>query len=265
MRLSAQKSFDVRHGALCHQLPWWWFVSSWCDARLNQRRICRCMRRKRALLAAMAVVIGSGLLVGTATSAPKGIEGRRGSEPTTHLRFVAVNTFVGRAEFHLDCAPTGGDLPAPAQACNVLATDPRLITNPKPFTCMGGPSSWWDVTVSGRLEGKQIQRRFSTCWTSQMVTLGRLGMSWDALQQHMLPRRHESVRAGTKRTFPSGVLRPSDLVTCDIRGQHLELGVPSVIGHPWKTGYDGQNVTAVTLSLTRHADGSVTASCAVVK
>ena len=76
---------------------------------------------------------------------------------------------------------------------------------PKPFVCAGGTFSWWDVTISGRLNGKPIHRAFSTCWTPQMATLGRLGMSWDVLRKHLLPRRHEAVLAGTKRSFPSGV------------------------------------------------------------
>ena len=91
-----------------------------------------------------------------------------------------------------------------------------------------------------------------------MTTLGRLGMSWDILQTHLVPRRQEAVPAGTKHVFPSGVLRPSDLVTCNIRGHHLEIGVPAIIGQPISSGYGGENVVSVNLEVTRHGDGSVT-------
>ncbi len=98
-----------------------------------------------------------------------------------------------------------------------------------------------------------------------MATLGRLGMSWSVLRSHLVPRRHETVRAGTKHTFPSGALRPSDLVTCNIRGHHLELGVPTIIGHPTFTGFGGAKHDYVSLGITRHADGSVTAACLIVR
>jgi hypothetical protein len=171
----------------------------------------------------------------------------------------------GYAVFRIRCAPAGGDLPHPARACANLAADPQLITNPKPFVCAGGTFSWWDVTIRGRMNGKQIQRVFSTCWTPQMATLGRLDMGWKVLQAHLLPRRHKIVPAGTKDVFPRGVLRPADLVTCDIGGHHLELGVPTVSGHPASTGFKGKNVVGVNLEVTRNADGSVTAACLIVR
>jgi hypothetical protein len=140
-----------------------------------------------------------------------------------------------------------------------------LVTQPKPFVCHGGPFSWWDVTISGRLDGKQIHRAFSTCWTPQMATLGRLGMSDRVLQNHLLPRRHETVLAGAKRIFPSGVVQPADLITCDIRGHRLSVGVPTVAEHGVSTGFAGTNTVAVNLAVTRHADGSVTAACLIVR
>ena len=75
---------------------------------------------------------------------------------------LAVNSFVGRSLFHLDCAPVGGDLPNPARACAALTKKPQLVTKPKPFLCAGGTFSWWDITISGRLNGKPIHRAFST-------------------------------------------------------------------------------------------------------
>ena len=40
-----------------------------------------------------------------------------------------------------------------------------------------------------------------------------------------------------------------------------EDGVPLEYGLPSRAGYGGKDVTPVTLSVTRHRDGSVTASC----
>jgi len=187
--------------------------------------------------------------------------GGGGSTAATDLTVVAVNSNVGRAVFHIDCAPTGGDLPNPARACAALLTTPQLVTKPKPFGCIGGLGSWWDVTISGRLNGKPIRRAFSTCWTTQMATLGRFGMGDDVLQKHLVPRRHEAVLAGTKRVFPPGVLRPADLVTCDILGHRLALGVPTQTGPSSSTGYGVTNVVSVTLAAALHRDGSITASC----
>ena len=183
------------------------------------------------------------------------------SAPATQLTLRAVNTSVGRSVFHLDCEPPGGDLPDPARACAALSEAPNLVTSPKPFVCAGGTFSWWDITISGRLNGKAIDRAFSTCWTPQMETLGRFGMSWAVLQKHLLPRRHETVLAGTTHVFPPGVLEPADLVTCDIRGHHLEFGVPEDVGPSGSVGYGGANVISVTLKVARHPDGSVDASC----
>ncbi len=180
--------------------------------------------------------------------------------PATQLTMRAVNSSVGRAVFHLDCEPPGGDLPDPAKACAALAASPDLVTSPKPFTCLGGTFPWWDVTISGRLNGKAIDRAFSTCWTPQMATLGRFGMS-DVLEKHLLPRRSEAVLPGTTHVFEPGALDPADLVTCDIRGHHLEMGVPEYTGPSGSVGYNGANIVGVTLTVGRHTDGSVSASC----
>jgi hypothetical protein len=189
--------------------------------------------------------------------------GHKQAAPATHLTMLALNSSVGRALFHLDCAPLGGDLPNQRRACAALKKEPQLVSNPKPFTCAGGPFSWWDVTITGRLNGTPIRRTFSTCWTPQMATLGQFGMSWDVLQKHLLPRRHETVLPGTERIFPPGVLRTADLVTCDIRGHHLEVGVPVETGpgSGASMGYGGANVVSVTLTVAHRRDGTVDASC----
>jgi len=183
------------------------------------------------------------------------------ASPKTSLTILAINTSIGRAVFHLDCGPPGGDLSNAAHACAAIAATPALVTRPKPFVCAGGMFSWWDVTISGRLDERPVTRFFSTCWTPQMATLGSLGLSWDVLRRHLQPRRHEAVVAGEQRTFPAGRLRPGDLVTCDIRGHHLRVGVPVETGLGASEGYGGANVVSVTLKVTRNRDGSVTADC----
>jgi hypothetical protein len=188
--------------------------------------------------------------------------GSRSVKPSTDLTLVALNPWVGRAVFHLSCEPAGGDLGDPARACAALAAHPQLVTGPKPFGCVGGTSSWWDVTITGPLRGRRIHTHTSTCWTPQMAMIRRLGIGWPSLRAHLVPRRREAILPSVSQTFPSGVLRPADLVTCTILGRKLEDGVP-IEYETSSTGYGGKNVTSVTLSVTHNRDGSVTASCHV--
>jgi hypothetical protein len=186
--------------------------------------------------------------------------GSRSVKPSTDLTLVALNPWVGRAVFHLTCAPAGGDLGDRVRACAAVTAHPELVTSPKPFGCVGGTSSWWDVTISGRLRGRRIHTHTSTCWTPQMAMIRRLGIGWQSLRAHLVARRREAAFPNVSQTFPSGVLRPADLVTCTIRGHELEDGVPIEYGTS-STGYGGKNVTSVTLSVTHNRDGSVTARC----
>jgi len=232
------------------------------EARLRQRR--RQMRGVIGLLAVAALVaVGYGInrSVTGARSSGSASNGGATGYAKTRLTVVALNSWVGRAVFHLDCRPAGGDIPSPARACAALARAPQLVTSPKPFTCMGGTSSWWDVAISGRFNGRPIRRAFSTCWTPQMTTIGRLRLGWPVLQKHLVARRAEAVMPGTSALFPPGELRAADLVTCSILGHHLQLGVPIDVGPPASTGFGGANVTAVTLTVAHHRDGSVSASC----
>jgi hypothetical protein len=179
----------------------------------------------------------------------------------------AINPNVGRALFRVACDPTGGDLPDLQRACRALAREPQLVTAPKPFTCFGGPSSWWDVTISGTLGGQAVNDSFSTCWTRQMRTIGELGLGPDVLKEHLLPRRTETVEPGTTRLIPPGILEPGDLVACDILGHHLEVGVPDAVlppGQRSSEGYGGASVRGVDLSIRRAEDGSVEATCGEV-
>jgi hypothetical protein len=179
--------------------------------------------------------------------------------PPTDLRILAINANVGRAAFHLTCGPAGGDVASPEHACTALAGDPTLVTHPRPFVCAGGFFSWWEITITGRLHGRPLHLQTSTCWTPQMAMIGRLGLGTP--QKHLLPRRTKAVIPGTQRLFPIGLMRPADLVTCDILGHHLEDGVPEDPGTS-EAGYGGKNVVSVSLRVTLNRDGSVTASCA---
>jgi hypothetical protein len=193
----------------------------------------------------------------------------------TRLRLTAINPNVGLAVFHLDCGPSGGDVNDPAAACSALGHDPRLVISPQPFTCLGGPTSWFDVTIAGRLAGKPVDRKFSTCWTPQMATLGKLGIA-NSLGRHVRPRRRGLVLARRTHTFPPGTLRPGDLIVCTILHHRLELPIPQRQDPIGKTGvrFGGKlvevgnspnetikNAVNVTLSRTRNANGSITASC----
>ncbi len=202
------------------------------------------------------VAVAIGVL---ALSTSIGQAGVRGETPSTRLTIVALDSWVGRAVFHLSCEPVGGDLPDATKACAALDQKPELITDPEPFTCRGGPGSWWLVRVTGSLHGEAISRTFATCWTLQAPTLAQLGLTWDVLRSHLVPRRHKRVPAATKRRFAPGVLRETDLVTCDIRGYHLKVGVPEEAGRPVSVSAGTHPV--VTLTVAYNRDGSVTASC----
>jgi hypothetical protein len=178
----------------------------------------------------------------------------------TKLTLTAVNPSVGQAVFHLSCEPATGDVSDPAAACAALGRDPKLVTSPQPYTCLGGPSSWFDMTITGRLDGKPVHRKFSTCWTPQMATLQKLGLA-RSLTHHILRRRDGIVRPGIRRTFPPGTLRPGDILICRILNHRLQLGIPTGFGSIGSAGFGGKNVVAVTLTGARHADGSVTGSC----
>ena len=198
-------------------------------------------------------------ILALALSTNDGEAGVRGATPTTNLTIVALDSYVGRAVFHLSCEPVGGDLPDATKACAALDQKPELITNPEPFTCRGGPGSWWLVEVTVSLHGEAITRTFSTCWTLQSPTLGELGLTWDALRSHLVPRRHKHIPAGTTRRFAPGVLRATDLVTCDIRGYHLKIGVPEEAGR--RVSITAGTHPGVTLTVAYNRDASVTASC----
>jgi hypothetical protein len=186
--------------------------------------------------------------------------GAQSAPPGIALKIVAVNGSVGRAVFHLRCGPAGGDMPDNRAACAALRESPKLVTSPKPFVCAGGTTSWWDVSVSGRIAGRRLDHTVSTCWTPQMAMIGRLGLG-HALDSHLVPRRHVRVIPGVQRTIAPGTLRPGDLITCDIRGHRLAADVPTRSDGPTSVGYSGAHVVTVTLEVARDRDGTLLASC----
>jgi hypothetical protein len=127
--------------------------------------------------------------------------------------------------------------------------------------CIGGTFSWWDIEIRGHLGGAPISTDVSTCWTTQMELLKALGMDDKVLAAHMLPRVHKEVLPETTHVFAPGELQVADVVTCDIRGHHLEAGVPAYTGGPLTVGYDGLNIVPVTMTVERGDDGSVEVAC----
>jgi hypothetical protein len=178
------------------------------------------------------------------------------------LSLLAVNQDIGRAVFHVRCAPARGDLPDNAAACAALASTPDLVTSPKPFTCAGGTSSWWNITISGRIDGHPLTHTVSTCWTPQMAMIRRLGIGSNrTLLSHLLPRREATVLPGIARSFPPGALRPGDLITCKILGHRLESGVPGRSDLPMDIGCYGADVVPTSCPSRWGSRGSATAPC----
>jgi hypothetical protein len=221
--------------------------------------VASCLRLRTTVTCAFAAaifVLGCG-----AADAAQGGSGAGGSTSGTKLTMVALNAHVGRAVFQLSCAPPGGDIPDPSRACAALDLQPGLVTSPQPAVCRGGPGSHWYVTVSGSLNGQPIHESFTTCWDPlRMPTIREFGLTWEVLRRHLVPRRHKTVRPGTRVRFAPGVLRAADLVTCNILGHHLELGVPVETWGRASVGYGGRK-PVVLLTVAHNRDGSVTASC----
>jgi len=78
---------------------------------------------------------------------------------------------------------------------------------------------------------------FSTCWTPQMPTIGQFGLTGEVLRKHLVPRRQKSAPVGNAHRYPLGVLRATDLVTCNILGYHLSIGVPIEAGRSASVSY----------------------------
>jgi len=213
--------------------------------------------KRRARQRRLLVVLLAGAVVAAAVGLAVELRGL-GSAPSqlpARLTVLAVNPYKGRALFHLTCAPPGGNVSQPAEACAAIAAQPSLITAPKPFICNFG-EDFWDITISGRLNGKPVNTKTGTCWTTQMALIDKLGLASRGMPLRLERRRSVSIKLGQTRRFSPGSLRPGDLVTCNVSGRHLAWGVPDQTGGPGYIGTDH-----ATLSTGLHPDGSVIASC----
>jgi hypothetical protein len=108
------------------------------------------------------------------------------SRPSTFFTLTATNSALGEAVFTLRCHPSGGNILHPERACVTLDRKPQLLLRPTPFTCRGGPFSWWGITIKGRIQGKPLFVTTSTCWTPQMSLLRALGIGRTPPQTHLV-------------------------------------------------------------------------------
>jgi len=171
--------------------------------------------------------------------------------PATRLTILAVSPDAGRAVFHVRC---------PGRGCAAIEAEPQLALRPKPFVCHGGPWSWWDLWITGRIAGRPVRTHVATCWTPQMPLIGKLGIA-QTLRAHLVPRRRRELMLGERATSPPGAPRPGDAVVCRTHWARLDDGVPLLYeGGGSASGY-GNKRREVMLRVVRHRDGSVTATC----
>ena len=99
------------------------------------------------------------------------------AEKKTTLELVAVNPYLhglgSKVVFHLRCNPPGGDIAHPARACAALEQNPNALLHPKPANCS---VTAFNFTISGRFEGRPVNVKTTSCWTSQMKLLDLLGI-----------------------------------------------------------------------------------------
>jgi len=213
------------------------------------------------VLPPIAVGLSAALLSGcgdTGSVGPSVSTSPERREQATHLTLIAVNPYVGRARYELRCDPPDGDVPDPVGACAELAANPTLVTQPEPSICRGGPFSHWELELSGRFRGQPVNTQVSTCWTPQMALIRRLGFGGGP-PPRLLPRRTRRLADGERATYPSGELRPGDLVTCLAQGKRLEAGVGFPAPGPSRVGWDPH--PSVWLTVETREDGSVHAEC----
>jgi hypothetical protein len=130
-------------------------------------------RRTRLRRVGYGVAVVAALVAGVVLYLEVGAGGSRTTQskavPTgllsrpTRLTIVSNNPKAARAIFHLRCAPTGGDIPSPAQACAALRSVTRKL--PLGYGCPKPPAtipqgSWGTgnttLTISGELNGKSF-------------------------------------------------------------------------------------------------------------
>jgi hypothetical protein len=101
------------------------------------------------------------------------------ADKKTALKLVATSGFVGQpkavAVFHLRCDPPAGDIAHPARACAALEKDPDALLHPTPSHNYGGND--WDIAISGRFEGRPVNVKTTTSWTTDMSLIRQLGIA----------------------------------------------------------------------------------------
>jgi hypothetical protein len=132
----------------------------------------RRMRRRRGLVAAVALVLAAGATGLGLELSSRGADSAGGRSSTSLRLLVNGPLYEGRGVFHLNCNPPGGNLPDPAAACALIAGQSTAITRPKFSSCLE-PN---EVTFVGRLNGKPVESTITTCWASQARLIRNLGV-----------------------------------------------------------------------------------------
>jgi hypothetical protein len=76
-----------------------------------------------------------------------------------------------------------------------------------------------------------------------------------------VPRNDRELVDGERQTFAPNVMRPGDVVTCDILDHRLKAHVPIKVGPGVRVRYNGLHIVSLILQVARHRDGTVTADC----
>jgi hypothetical protein len=101
------------------------------------------------------------------------------ADKKTALKLVATSGFVDQpkavAVFRLRCDPPAGDIAHPAHACAALEKDPNALLHPTPVHNYGGND--WDIAISGRFQGRPVNVKTTTSWTTDMSLIRYLGIA----------------------------------------------------------------------------------------
>ena len=193
----------------------------------------------------------------------------------------------GRLLFHLKCDPASGNVADPATACQAIAAQPSLVTNPKPYAPrtpvanLGGPSGGPPMQVchlhpvklcpangpfyfkiTGTVNGRPVHFAGGGTWGTNVPLIAKLGLARRYGQPvvQLEPRRHRFVAMSHTHTFAPGVLRPGDLVTCRTNHRYKYPLAMSVPVHPGNAAEESSAMAGL-MAIRIRADGAVLASC----
>lgn len=247
-------------------------------------------RLRRLLVALIVVVVAAAAAVltvelrgrGSVPPIPANLtvlvvsEGFRGHSTLPLLRGIG-----GRALFHLKCDPASGNVADPAKACEAIAAQPSLVTNPKPYSASGPlagppmqvchrhpaklcPANGPDYfKITGSVNGKPVHFAGGGIFATDVALVEKLGLAgrYGKPVVRLESRRHDFVAMNHTRVFAPGVLRPGDLVTC--RATHSYEGFPLEMSVPVHRGNASEESSAMAglMAIRIRADGTVLASC----